>query len=95
MERALRSDPRVRVFAPQYPTRKGIGIRSAVVLANLKDNSDLKLSSHDKNAEKFCGHRQFDVVVDTNWEPYVYGSLHQLCKSTLIEFYMDPCLIHN
>ena len=37
IERSLGSDPGVRVFAHQYPTV----IRSAVVLANLKDNIEL------------------------------------------------------
>ena len=45
MELSLGSDPGVRVFAPQYPTRKGMIIHvrqlSDVVLANLKDNIDL------------------------------------------------------
>ena len=40
MERVFGFDPGVRVFSPQYPTRKGRVLRSAVVLASLKDNID-------------------------------------------------------
>ena len=60
MERVLEFDPGVWVFALQYSTQKGRLLRSAVVLANHKDNIDyLKL-------EKLCSHGKFDVSVDTH-----------------------------
>ena len=50
MERVLGIDSGERVFAPQYPTRKGI--RSAVVLTSLKDNIDRFEAQHMKKMLK-------------------------------------------
>ena len=54
------------------------GIRSAVVLANLKDDIDwFEASSYEKNGGKFCGKCDVVVVVQTHYSKplCVYGSL--------------------
>ena len=57
----LGSDPGVRIFSPQYPTRKGGVLGQLWYLPVSK--------RHDKNAEKFCGHWRFGVSVDTYSKP--------------------------
>ena len=54
------------------PDPKGYGIRSAVALANLKDYIDWFDARHNaKNAEKFCSHGIFDIVVATYSDTFV------------------------
>ena len=57
-------DSGVRVFAPRYPIRYEVSCgtynkTSKIILI------DLKHVINAKNAEKFCGHENFDVVVGT------------------------------
>ena len=81
MERVLKSDPGVGVFALQYSTQKGRLLRSAVVLANHKDNIETCPLKNSQNYAKMLKNSVAIAMEDlilymTHIRNYcVYGSL--------------------
>ena len=92
MERVLGSDPEVRVFDPQYLTCKGKVLGQLWYPPTSKTILiDLMVVMYAKNAEKFCGHGKFDVIVDTYLKLWHLWTTSPMCKCFQVEFYADPC----
>ena len=89
MERVLGIDLGVRVFAPRYQIRYEVSCGTynqpqKIILI------DLKHVINAKNAEKFCGHENFDVVVVTYSKVLCLWITSPVMQCLLVEFYVDP-----